>query len=173
MIIALITLLVLAADQLTKFLVRTNFQHGESIPVVTNFFNITFVGNTGAAWGLFPGQNKALVILSIATIVVMFVFRKSFAIAMPLQKVSVGLIMGGIFGNLVDRVWHGQVIDFLDFFWKGNHWPAFNVADSAICVGAFLYIITAFWQPKPKAPNPGKPPAAALRSSAEIASPQK
>ena len=173
MIIALITLLVLAADQLTKFLVRTNFHHGESIPVWTNFFNITYVGNTGAAWGLFPGQNKALIILSIVTIIVMFVFRRSFAISEPLQKVSVGLILGGIFGNLIDRVVHNQVIDFLDFYWNGNHWPAFNVADSAICVGAFLYILTALWQPKPKTPPATNQLPAAPRESAEIATPQK
>ncbi|MSR64826.1 MAG: signal peptidase II [Verrucomicrobiae bacterium] len=173
MIIALIALLVLAADQLTKCLVGTNFQHGESIPVWTNFFNITYVGNTGAAWGLFPGQNKALIVLSIVTLIVMFVFRRSFAISEPLQKTSVGLILGGIFGNLIDRIFHGQVIDFLDFYWNGSHWPAFNVADSAICVGAFLYILTAFWQPKSKVPPAANQQSSKPPESAEIATSQK
>ena len=100
--------------------------------------------------------------VSVVTVAVMFVFRKSFAIAAPLQKAAVGLILGGIFGNLIDRVFEGHVIDFLDFYWiVGNverHWPAFNIADTGICVGAFLYIVCALWHPKSKlVPQPAAP----------------
>src|SRR5437762_9190254 len=119
MIITLIMLVVLVADQLTKFVVKANLQHGESIPVWANCFSLTYVGNTGAAWGLFPGRNNALILLSVITLVVMFLFRRSFATGLPLQKASVGLILGGIFGNLIDRIFNGQVIDFLDFYWSG------------------------------------------------------
>lgn len=167
MMIVLICCLVLAADQLTKFVVRTSIPYGDSITIWPHYFNITFVGNTGAAWGFFQGKNTALIVLSLVTLVVMFRFRRSFAMSLPLQKVAVGLILGGIFGNLIDRVWHGQVIDFLDFYWEFpsgiRRWPAFNVADSAICVGAFLYILCALWQPKPRpASPPTETPAAQL-----------
>lgn len=169
--IPLILCAVLVADQLTKFYVRTHFDYGQSVPVWPGFFNLTFIGNSGAAWGLFQGQNFALIILSIVTIVVMFVFRKSFDTSFPPQKVSVGLILGGIFGNLIDRIVYGQVIDFLDFHWRGNHWPAFNIADSAICVGAFLYIGCALWHPRQQAP--AKQPETANRPPAEVATEQK
>lgn len=162
--IALILLVVLAADQLTKFYVRTHFEYGQSLEVWPGLFNLTYIGNTGAAWGMFQGRNIGLVILSLVTVVVMFVFRRSFDTSFPPQKVSVGLVLGGIFGNLIDRILHGHVIDFLDFHWQGYHWPAFNIADSGICVGAFLYIACAFWHPKPRPVEksdgaPNHPPA--------------
>jgi signal peptidase II len=170
--IAIICCVVLLADQLSKFVVRATIPFGDSVPVWPGCFSLTLVGNTGAAWGMFQGRNNALVALSIATLVVMFVFRKSFATSLPMQKLAVGLILGGIFGNLIDRVWHGQVIDFLDFYWEFpsgvKRWPAFNVADSGICAGAFLYMLSALWQPKTKEPTvPTNPP------STELASEQK
>lgn len=162
----------MAADQLTKFVVRTNIPYLDSITVWPGCFNITHLGNTGAAWGWFEGQNTALIVLSFFTLAVMFYFRKSFASSQPLQKVAWGLILGGIFGNLIDRIWHGRVIDFLDFYWyfdsEAKHWPAFNIADSGICIGAFLYVVSALWQPKPK---PSTPPPET--PAPELASEQK
>ena len=168
--ILLILCVVLVADQVTKYVVMQRLAEGESIAIMPGFFSLTHVGNTGAAWGLFQGRNSALIALSLVTIAVMFIFRKSFATSHPWHKASVGLILGGIFGNLIDRIVHGQVIDFLDFYWRfpsiERHWPAFNVADSAICVGAFLYVAVTLWHPRLKIlphtapPSPDRAPAA-------------
>jgi signal peptidase II len=173
--ILLLLCLILAADQVTKYVVTTRLAEGESIVILSNYFSLTRIGNTGAAWGLFQGQNNALIVLSLVTIAVMFIFRRSFATSHPLHKASIGLILGGIFGNLIDRLFHGHVIDFLDFYVTlaagQRHWPAFNVADSAICVGAFLYIVTTLWHPKTR--NGISPLAELDRSAAVVVTEQK
>ena len=116
------------------------------VPVIGDFFHLTYVTNRGAAWGLlsrFDHSNALLTAFSILTVIALWAFRRSLAATQFSQKLTVGLIVGGIFGNLADRIQHGYVVDFLDFYlgaWIG-HWPAFNIADSAICVGVAFYLI--------------------------------
>ena len=113
---------------------------GESIPLLS-FFHITYVENTGAAFSLGQNRNNFFVIVSIVMLVILFVLRHRWEKKDPhnlLLKLSLALIIGGALGNLHDRIRYGSVVDFLDFFAGAYHWPAFNVADSAICVGAFL-----------------------------------
>lgn len=140
-----IAILIALSDQWTKALVRASFVLGESRPVIDGFFNLTYVRNTGAAWGMLGGQNTSLTILSIVMLAVMIVFRRSFLGDTWEHRVALGLMIGGIVGNLLDRVRLGWVTDFFDFYVKGWHWPAFNIADAAICTGVGIYVISAFW----------------------------
>ncbi len=128
-------------DQVTKFLVDWNFDLYESVPVIPGLFTLRYIRNTGAAWGLFAGGQSWLAMLSVLVLVALVVFRRSFFAAGLTDRVAFGLIIGGIVGNFIDRVRLRYVIDFLDFHWRGHHFPAFNVADAAICCGVALYMI--------------------------------
>lgn len=141
----IVAILVAFIDQWTKALVRSSFVLGESRPILDGFFNLTYVRNTGAAWGMLGGQNTSLTILSIVMLAIMIVFRRSFLGDTWEHRLALGLMIGGIVGNLLDRVRLGWVTDFFDFYVKGWHWPAFNIADAAICTGVGIYIISAFW----------------------------
>ena len=141
----LICVVIVVADQLTKYLVRSSFRLHESHSLIPGFFDLTFIKNTGAAWGMFRGQNTALILLSIVMLLVLIFFRRSFLSDIKVHRWALGLMLGGIIGNLIDRVFYQYVTDFLDFFIKGHHWPAFNIADAAICSGVFLYIVSSFW----------------------------
>lgn len=138
-------ILVVLADQYTKWLVRVSFALGESRPVIDGFFNLTYVRNTGAAWGLFGGQNTWLTIYSAAMLVFLVVFRRTFLGGTWEHRLALGLMIGGIVGNFLDRFRLGWVTDFFDFYVRGWHWPAFNIADAAICIGVGIYIVSAFW----------------------------
>jgi signal peptidase II len=132
-------------DQVTKYVVRLTFAVGESRPVIQGFFDLTYVRNTGAAWGILGGQNVSLTILSIVMLAAILVFRRSFLSDTWEHRVALGLMVGGIVGNLMDRLRLGWVTDFLDFYWKRYHWPCFNVADAAICIGVGIYVLSAMW----------------------------
>lgn len=141
-IIPIIASLVIIIDQITKLAVTRLLELHESIPIVPDLFNICLVHNYGAAWGMLSGQRLLLVLLPIVVCVVIWLSRKEIVKGSLLEKLFVGFFLGGMFGNLIDRVVQGYVIDFLDFYWKTSHFPAFNVADSAICVSVFLYLIS-------------------------------
>ncbi len=140
-----LSFLIVALDQLSKWLVRIEFPLGHSIPIVPGCFNLTYVRNTGAAWGMMGGLNGWLAVLSIVMLIVIVVFRRSFLSDVPVHRVALGCMVGGIVGNLLDRVRLDYVVDFLDFHAGVHHFPAFNVADSAICVGVGLYVASSFW----------------------------
>jgi signal peptidase II len=127
-------------DQATKLLIQKHFVLHESVCVVPGIFDLRYIQNTGAAWGIFAGGHLWLALLSVVMLIVIVVFRKSFLTDGLMDRICLGLIIGGIVGNLVDRVRLQYVVDFLDFYWRTHHFPAFNVADSAICVGVGLYI---------------------------------
>lgn len=136
-----IALLIVVLDQLTKLLVLRWVDPENPIGVIAGCFRLVNWGNTGAAWGIFQNSNTVLAVVSVLTVIVLYLFRKSFQIHRTGTQVAFGLIVGGIIGNMIDRFRYGQVVDFLDFYVDGHHWPAFNVADSAICVGVGLYIL--------------------------------
>jgi signal peptidase II len=142
MLVLCLSFLITLADQLTKLWVRLGLRLGDSISLIPGFFSLSHVQNTGAAWGLFAGLNGWLVVISILILCAMILFRKHFAIDTRLRRVALGLMIGGILGNLLDRLRLGYVVDFLDVFWGPHHFPAFNLADSAICVGVGLYVLT-------------------------------
>lgn len=132
---------VVCLDQLTKHWVSENFVPGCIRPVIGGLFNLTFVRNDGAAFGVFRGNNIFFIALSLIAVVVILVLRGRYKMSPPVVKLGVGLILGGAVGNLIDRLLRGSVIDFLDFHAGPYHWPAFNLADSSICIGVALIIM--------------------------------
>jgi signal peptidase II len=142
--LVLIAVVIAIADQLTKVLVLRWVHPDYPVAVVDGFFRLVNWTNTGAAWGMFQNSNILLAVISVLTVIALYLFRHSFQIHLPGSQIALGLIAGGITGNVVDRFWHGHVIDFLDFSIGARHWPAFNVADSAICCGVVLYVIVSF-----------------------------
>jgi signal peptidase II len=147
---------IVALDLFTKQLVLANFRLHESLPVIPNFFDLVYVRNYGAAFGLGNRTDSSLVplLLSVGAIgVFIFVVVYSLKVAMTDRLLQTGLhlIMGGAIGNLIDRFRFGYVVDFLDFYVVvggiERHWPAFNVADSAIVVGIGLLMLDMFRKP--------------------------
>ncbi len=136
--------LVASVDQLTKWLVTRFIEFDEAHVIIPGFFSIVHWRNTGAAWGMLRDYNLVLAGVSLITILVLYLLRHTFQLHRAVSRLALGLIAGGIVGNLLDRVRVGSVIDFLDFQVAGRHWPAFNVADSAICVGVVLYMIISW-----------------------------
>ncbi len=125
---------VLSLDRLTKILVTRNLaSYSESLPVIKGIFHLTLVHNRGAAFGILKNQIPLFIFTSIFAIILIFLKLKN-GKSTKLYSVSLSLILAGALGNLIDRIFFGHVIDFLDF----RIWPVFNVADSAITVGAIL-----------------------------------
>jgi signal peptidase II len=144
--IVLLALSVFALDQLTKRAVLKFLGYAEEMSVVPGFFKLVHWTNTGAAWSMFRGSNEVLAMVALVAIVVLYFTRHHFGARSPLGQVALGLIFGGILGNLLDRLLYGHVVDFLYFYVTQRAggeagFPAFNVADSAICVGVGL----VFW----------------------------
>ena len=137
---------VVVADQITKAIVLARFVLGERVEV-TGFFNMVLVYNKGAAFSFLSDaggwQTPALVIFALVAIGIVgtFIVRSP---GRTMLLTGLALILGGALGNLIDRLRFGQVVDFLDFHAAGWHWPAFNVADSAITIGAALLILEGF-----------------------------
>ena len=125
----------LIADQLTKYLIRESFAIGESWPR-EGFFRITHGTNTGTAFGLFPDQTLLLTIASVVAIGFIIYYYRAHGGQTWLSGLNIGLLLGGAFGNLIDRVVAGRVTDFIDV----GAWPIFNIADSAVVVGITLLI---------------------------------
>ena len=154
----LVALGIILLDQASKEWVRHAFALHESVPVVPGFFHLTYIRNTGAAWGMFSGQNLVLALLAVVMLAALLFFRRKILPPGRLHRVALGLLCGGIVGNLFDRLRLDYVTDFLDFFWRGWHWPAFNVADAAICTGVGIYILGSLFA---RAPRTDKGDAAA------------
>jgi len=142
--VALIAVTVAALDQLTKWLVVRSISPDETRVVISGFFSLVNWHNTGAAWGIFQRSNLALTAISLLTILGLYLFRHSFPLNRPGPRIALGLIVGGIIGNLIDRIRVEAVTDFLSFSIGQHYWPAFNVADSAIFIGVTLYIIMSW-----------------------------
>jgi signal peptidase II len=141
----LIAVLVLLLDRITKWAVASNIALHDSVPVVPGCFRLTHVQNTGAAFGLFAesaAQWKvgALVTFSVLALIVVSALLWRNSHSLSTTTIGLSLILGGAMGNLWDRMFSGHVVDFLDFYLGSYHWPAFNVADSAIVIGAILLV---------------------------------
>lgn len=134
-----------AADQFTKWLAVTHLRPVGSVAVVPGFFNLSYVENQGAAWGMLAGRQFFLIGFSLITLAFLVWKRRPLFGPLWAGWVSMSLLIGGIVGNLIDRARLNHVIDFLDFYWRNAHFPAFNVADSAICCGVFLFMATQWY----------------------------
>lgn len=146
----ILALIVFALDQATKFWIvaRVPFNplhahgRGYDIEVVRGFCYIIHIGNTGAAWSMFTDRSVLLACLAAGTLLAIYFWRHTLGLRDRLSQLSFGLLCGGIVGNLVDRLIHQHVIDFLDLHFGTYIYPTFNIADSGICVGVILYL----WQ---------------------------
>ena len=142
--------LVLVLDQATKLHVHNTFALYESRPLVENFFALTYIRNSGSAFGLLARYDPAVLriffpAVTVLAVVALLWYLSRLPASQPLTLWGVCLVIGGAVGNGIDRFRIGQVIDFLDVHWYDvYHWPAFNVADSAICVGVGLLVLDAF-----------------------------
>lgn len=134
------TALVVLVDQWTKQLARVHlYESGvRSVPLVGDVLRLTYVENRGAAFGLLQNQTYFFVLVGLVVVGVIIYSYRHLARPGFLLNLALGLQMGGAIGNLIDRVRHGFVVDFVDFGWRSNWWPVFNVADSAIVVGVAL-----------------------------------
>jgi len=150
----LISLTVIVLDAVTKWLVATRITLHESVPLIPNLFQLVHVRNNGAAFGIGANAESRLVplLLNSGAIIVFFVvvaYALRSAVSDRMLQTGLHLILGGAIGNLVDRFRFGYVVDFLDFYVRDHHWPAFNVADSAICIGIGLLFLDMRKKPEP------------------------
>lgn len=141
-----ISIAIIASDQLTKSLVINNIPLNQGRPVIENFLDVVHVRNSGAAFGFFSGSKGSLnrwILTTVSILALIAILGMTFWLddesLLPLAGYA--LFFGGAAGNLVDRFLHGEVIDFIDVHVGAIHWPAFNIADSSLCLGAFLFCL--------------------------------
>ncbi len=149
-----VAIIVFIFDQLTKAWILSAIPIGtywpaESIKVIENFFYIVHIGNEGAAWGMLNGQRTFLTLFALVALFAIYKFRYRFELKRLSMQIAFGLLIGGVIGNLLDRLIHGHVIDFIDFhlpfsipyILEDGRYPAFNIADCGIVIGVFTYTI--------------------------------
>ncbi|WP_440615765.1 signal peptidase II [Cysteiniphilum sp. 6C5] len=144
----ILSIIVIIIDLGTKYLASHNLTYGQPVAVLP-FFNLTLLHNYGAAFSFLSNANttwQVIVLSAIALIVaiVILVWLARLPKNKNLTACALSLILGGALGNVYDRMIHGYVVDFLDFHINNYHWPAFNIADSAICIGAVMLILMSF-----------------------------
>lgn len=143
-LLLIVTPLLLIADQLSKLYIDRNFLLGESVTVFENFFHITYIRNKGAAFGILAGslwRVPFFVTIGVIACVALLWYLYATRADQKLLQMALVMVFAGAIGNIIDRVRLSEVIDFLDVHWYQYHWPAFNVADSAITVGVGLMIL--------------------------------
>jgi signal peptidase II len=153
---ASITAAGLIVDQITKLYIDRTMHLYQSIPVVDNFFHITYLRNRGAAFSFLSHASWRLpffICVSLVAAIAILVAFGRLRDDQKLAQVSLAMIFSGAVGNLIDRLRLGEVIDFLDAHWYRHHWPAFNVADSMICVGVFLLALDILLEEKRRKPE--------------------
>jgi signal peptidase II len=133
---------VVALDQSAKWLVRRAFlQEGDGVVLLPGLLDFRYIRNTGAAWGVLAGFQSFLIAFSLVMLVLLVWRRRSLLGELPLRGLLLGLLAGGIVGNLIDRIGLGYVVDFIHCHWGRAQFPAFNLADASICTGVGLYIL--------------------------------
>ncbi len=142
----LLFLVLLVSDQYSKMMAVTELSLGETVPVIEGYFNFTLVHNPGAAFGMFSdwedsNRRIALGVVSVLALIVVAWFMFHEAKDDKVAQVALSAIIAGAVGNLIDRFRYDYVIDFLDFYWGNYHWPAFNIADSAITIGVSILVV--------------------------------
>ena len=155
---------IVVLDQITKILVQYSIPFESSyfapdrVTIIEDFFYLVHIGNQGAAWGMFSEYSGILTLLSFAVLLFIFCFRKQLELHRGTVQIAFGLLIGGILGNLIDRIRVGHVIDFIDihlpftlpYILPYGRWPAFNIADSAIVVGMLFYLLLSLSDTKKK-----------------------
>ena len=144
-LVVLLVIAIVALDQASKAIVDRTMPLYHSIPVIDSLFSLTYIRNTGAAFGVLARSGELfrrtfLIGFSIAAIGFIVLMLRRLPQDEKLLTAALGFILGGAIGNLIDRLLYGEVIDFLDFYWADHHWPAFNVADSFITIGVLVIL---------------------------------
>lgn len=146
--------LLIALDQWTKIIIERSFMLYQAKVVIPDFFSLVYVTNKGAAWGILAGKWYILLGIAAAALVCCVIFFRKITENYPERVLAMALLVSGVIGNSIDRIWRGEVVDFLDFYIKAGdkfiHWPAFNVADIAICCGVGIYILSNLIRPEKK-----------------------
>ena len=142
--IYIISLILLTLDQLVKLLVKSNFKLHEELELIPNFFSLHYLQNDGAAFSILQNKTYLLVIVAIICLSIMVYYIQKEKEFTRLSSISLGLILGGIIGNLLDRIIYKKVIDYLSFTFFTYSFPVFNIADIGITIGALLLIISSF-----------------------------
>jgi len=145
----LLVLAILALDRWTKWLIQSKLVLDQTIPIIDAFFNITYVRNSGVAFGILdrvtlPFKSTVLAVLTLAAISGVLIYSWRTPIRQTLLQTALSLILAGAVGNLYDRVRYSYVIDFIEVYYRTYRWPSFNVADSAITVGVGLLVLQIF-----------------------------
>ena len=153
--------MLIVIDQYTKFMVTLHIPLNYSIKIVEGFFNLTHIRNSGVAFGIFSAQQSELkpyllIFVSVVAIVAILAIFHQTGKEKRLVRTGLILIFSGAIGNLIDRVIHKEVIDFIDFFIENQHWPAFNFADSCITVGVMFMAVDMLVGGKPSSPSADK-----------------
>jgi len=149
-ILTVVTATIVALDQVTKSYIAHMMHLHQSIPIIPGYFNLTYIRNPGAAFGILASSSSGfrMIFFVITSLFALGLLATIFLRLQPDDwwgQLTISSIFGGAIGNLIDRLQFGEVIDFLDFYINGYHWPAFNVADTAICLGVIsLFILFAF-----------------------------
>jgi len=146
----LIAIAICVVDQLTKYLAVKYLVFGNPVHIIDGFFDLSLVYNPGAAFGLFANQRLLFFVFTAISIAVIFYITLTHTRGKTSLNLLLGAILGGTLGNFIDRIRLGYVVDFLDFHIKDYHWPAFNIADSSICIGIGILSIFILKDKKPE-----------------------
>ena len=154
---AIIALTVLVLDQITKITISAEMVLGQSIPVVPGLVHVTLVHNTGMAFGILsaspiPFKTILVTLLSLAALSAVAIYALRTPARQTLTRWGLAFVLGGAAGNIIDRIRLGYVVDFIDVFYRGSHWPAFNLADAAICTGVGLLLVDTLWHSEAEEP---------------------
>ena len=141
-------LFLLVLDQWTKILVEQRMTPGDSIELIPGWFSLTYVTNKGAAWGMFHGYGMVLFGIGVVVLILAIRYLRYLAEGCRERYMAIFIVLSGVIGNSFDRLYRGAVVDFLDFYWRGHHWPAFNIADCAICFGIGVYFLSVVFRGK-------------------------
>ena len=135
--------IILLLDQISKVLIAHSFKLGESLVVINNFFSLSYVTNKGAAWGILSGYSWLLLLVAVLVATGAIVFMRYLTEGFNERYLALAMIISGIIGNSIDRIWRGEVVDFLDLHIGNYHWPpVFNIADSGICIGVCIFLLS-------------------------------
>ncbi|MGO4887854.1 signal peptidase II [Anaerobacillus sp. MEB173] len=141
-----VAIVILISDQVTKWLIVKTMELGESIPIIENIFYITSHRNRGAAFGILQGQMWFFYVVTVFVVGFVIYYLHKEAKNKPLMGLSLGLVLGGAIGNFIDRVFRGEVVDFLDVIIITYDFPIFNVADSALVVGLIVIMVYVLFE---------------------------
>ncbi len=150
----------LLLDQATKLLVERYFTLGRSLEIVPGFFSLTYVTNRGAAWGILTGHGWLLLLIAVVVAAAMLYFLRHLTEGWPERYYALFVVLSGVLGNSIDRIWRHAVVDFFDFYLANYHWPVFNIADCAITVGIAVYLISVLLRPAKKSAGEASPAVA-------------